>query len=236
MRRYGFISTGNFHEGTAKIYTDYTIFTSHAEILKEVNDVFNFFEINYKLKRYKHLVVSPHYMRGTFKKLISQEIKNAEEGKEAYIKIKVNSLSDQKMITQLYEASRAGVKIQLIIRGICCLIPGIPAMSENIEAISVVDKFLEHPRLFIFGNGGNPKVYIGSADLMPRNIDNRVEVTCPVYDEDIKQEIMETFEIAWSDNVKARIISDQQDNSYRRNQRAKVRSQFATYDYYLQQS
>ncbi len=235
-RRYGFISTGNFHESTAKIYTDYTLFTSHQEILKDVENVFDFFEINYKLKRYKHLVVSPHYTRSKFKQMIKEEIKNAEQGREAYMKIKVNSFSDYKMIDQLYEASRAGVKVQLIIRGICCLIPGVPGMSDNIEGISIVDKFLEHPRLFIFGNGGDPKVFIGSADLMTRNIDNRVEVTCPVYDEDIKQELIDTFEIAWRDNVKARIISQDQDNTYRRNQKAKVRSQFAIYDYYLQQS
>lgn len=137
------------------------------------------------------------------------------------------------MINKLYEASRAGVKIQMIVRGICCLVPGVPGMSENIEVISIVDKFLEHPRLFIFGNNGKPKIYISSADWMTRNISFRVEVGCPIYDEDIKKELMETFEIAWSDNVKARIISEKQDNAYRRNNKPKVRSQVATYDYYL---
>ncbi len=236
IKRYGFISTGNFNESTAKIYTDYTLFTSHQEILKEVNNVFNFFEINYKVRRYNHLIVSPHYTRSFMKKMINQEIKNAQEGREAYIKIKVNSLSDYKTIDRLYAASRAGVKVQLIVRGICCLIPGMEGMSEHIEGISIVDKFLEHPRLFIFGNGGDPKIYIGSADLMPRNIDNRVEVTCPIYDEDIKKELVDTFNIAWSDNTKARIISQQQDNSYRNSGEPKIRSQFATYDYYLEKS
>ena len=165
-------------------------------------------------------------------KLIEKEIANARAGKSAYIKLKMNSLTSYKMIDKLYEASRAGVKIQMIVRGICCLIPGIEGMSENIEVISIVDKFLEHPRLFIFGNNGKPKVYISSADFMTRNISYRVEVGCPIYDEDIKQELLDTFEIGWSDNVKARRISEKQDNAYRRNHKAKVRSQVAMYDYY----
>ncbi|KAB8152973.1 polyphosphate kinase 1 [Kordia sp. TARA_039_SRF] len=232
--RYGFVSTGNVNESTAKIYTDYTLFTADQNILKEVAKVFDFFETNYKVAKYKHLIVSPHYTRNAFYKLINAEIKNAKEGKEAYIKIKVNSLSDYKMIDKLYDASRAGVKIQLIVRGICCLIPGVKGMSENIEAISIVDKFLEHPRMFIFGNEGDPKIYISSADWMTRNIDKRVEVTCPIYDEDIKKELLDTFDIGWSDNVKARVFSEKQDNAYRKNQLIKVRSQFATYDYYLE--
>lgn len=232
--RYGFISTGNVNESTAKIYTDYTLFTADQDILKEVGKVFDFFETNYKVTKYKHLIVSPHYTRNAFYKLINAEIKNAQAGNEAYIKIKVNSLSDYKIIDKLYDASRAGVKVQLIVRGICCLIPGVKGMSENIEAISIVDKFLEHPRMFIFGNNGDPKVYISSADWMTRNIDKRVEVSCPIYDEDIKQELLDTFNIGWSDNVKARVFSSKQDNAYRANQLIKVRSQFATYDYYLQ--
>ncbi|WP_298419608.1 polyphosphate kinase 1 [uncultured Kordia sp.] len=232
--RYGFVSTGNVNESTAKIYTDYTLFTADQDILKEVGKVFDFFETNYKVTKYKHLIVSPHYTRNAFNKLINSEIKNAQEGNEAYIKIKVNSLSDYKIIDKLYNASRAGVKVQLIVRGICCLIPGVNGMSENIEAISIVDKFLEHPRMFIFGNNGDPKVYISSADWMTRNIDKRVEVSCPIYDEDIKQELLDTFNIGWRDNVKARVFSPKQDNAYRSNELAKVRSQFATYDYYLQ--
>jgi len=234
MKRYGFISTGNFNESTAKIYTDYTLFTAHEGILKDMGKVFDFFETNYKINKYKHLVVSPHYTKSTFIKLIDKEIANARLGKEAYIKIKMNSLTSYKMVDKLYEASRAGVKIQMIIRGICCLIPGIEGMSENIEAISVVDKFLEHPRSFIFANGGNPKVYISSADWMTRNLDFRVEVGCPIYDEDIKQELLDTFEISWRDNMKARVLSAKQDNAYR--QRAKgepgFRSQVEMYHYY----
>lgn len=233
MKRYGFISTGNFSEATARIYTDYTLFTAHEAILKELNKVFDFFETTYKINKYKHLVVSPHYTKSTFQKLIDNEIANAIVGKEAYIKIKMNSFTSYKMVDKLYEASRAGVKIQLIIRGVCCLIPGVKGMSENIEAISIVDKFLEHPRMFIFGNEGDPKIYISSADWMTRNLDYRVEVGCPIYDEDIKQELLDTFEISWSDNVKARVFNERQDNSYLRNDMPKVRSQFAMYDYYL---
>ncbi|RNC88596.1 MAG: polyphosphate kinase 1 [Allomuricauda sp.] len=231
-KRYGFISTGNFNESTARIYTDYTLFTSHDGILKEVNKVFNFFEVPYKINKYRHLIVSPHYTKNVFNKLIDNEIANAIVGKEAYIRIKMNSFTSYKMVDKLYEASRAGVKIQLIIRGVCCLIPGVEGMSENIEAISVVDKFLEHPRLFIFANDGNPKLYISSADWMTRNLDYRVEVGCPIYDEDIKQELMDTFEISWNDNIKARVFSDKQDNAYKDDAKPKVRSQFALYDYY----
>jgi polyphosphate kinase len=136
------------------------------------------------------------------------------------------------MVDKLYEASRAGVKIQLIIRGICCLIPGVKGMSENIEAISIVDKFLEHTRLFAFANGGNSKVYISSADWMTRNLDYRVEVGCPIYDADIKKELMDSFEICWKDNMKARVFNEKQDNAYRKKTLPKIRSQFATYEYY----
>ena len=232
IKRYGFISTGNFNESTARIYTDYTLFTTNAPILRELNKVFDFFDTPYKINKYKHLVVSPHYTKAYFINLIDQEIANAKAGKEAYIKIKMNSFTSYKMVDKLYEASNAGVKIQLIIRGICCLIPGVEGMSENIEAISIVDKFLEHPRVFIFGNEGNPKIYISSADWMTRNLVNRVEVGCPIYDQDIKQELIDTFEISWSDNVKARVFSEKQDNAYRKNKKPKVRSQFKIYDYY----
>lgn len=232
IKRYGFISTGNFNESTARIYTDYTLFTADEPILKELNKVFDFFETTYKINKYKHLIVSPHYTKSFFKRMIDKEIENAKAGKEAYIKIKMNSFTSYKMIDKLYEASNAGVKIQLIVRGVCCLIPGVKGMSENIEAISVVDKFLEHPRLFIFCNGGDPKVYISSADFMTRNIENRVEVGCPIYDPEIKQELIDTFHISWNDNVKARIFDEDQNNYYKKDDKPKVRSQFALYDYY----
>ena len=236
IKRYGFISTGNFNESTAKVYTDYTLFTANQDILKEVNKVFNFFETNYNIQKYKHLIVSPHYTKKILKQLIDEEIKNAKAGKEAYIKLKMNNITSYKMIDKLYEASRAGVKIQMIVRGICCLVPSIEGMSENIEVISIVDKFLEHPRLFIFGNNGNPKVYISSADWMTRNISFRVEVGCPIYDEAIKQELIDTFEISWADNVKARVIDQAQDNHYRPHTLPAQRSQVALYEYYQQKN
>ncbi|WZL89504.1 polyphosphate kinase 1 [Salinimicrobium sp. 3283s] len=233
MMRYGFISTGNLNESTARVYSDLTLFTSNQSILKEVNKVFDFFEVNYKVSRYKHLLVSPHYTRSGLVKLIQTEIDNAKEGKPSGIRLKLNSLSDYSLIDKLYEASRAGVKMKLIVRGICCLVPGVEGMSENIKVISIVDKYLEHPRIYIFENEGNPKVYISSADWMTRNMDYRVEISCPIYDKTIQKELIETFEICWSDNVKARVISIKQDNAYRRNNKPALRSQFALYDYYL---
>ena len=233
VKRYGLISTGNFNENSAKVYTDVTLFTSNTEILKDASKIFDFFDVNYRVHRYKHLIVSPHYTRGKFNKLIEREISNALLGKEAFIKLKMNSISDFKMTDKLYEASNAGVKIQLIIRGICCLIPGIKGLSENIEAISIVDNYLEHSRIYIFANAGDPDVFISSADFMTRNLDARVEVTCPIYDEDIKKELIETFEIGWKANVKARIHSNDLANKYRRRGDEKpFRAQLEMYNYY----
>jgi polyphosphate kinase len=231
--RYGIISTGNFNESTAKIYTDFTLLTADSKILKDINKVFDFFEVNYKINTYKHIITSPHYTRTKLFALIDQEIESAKNGKHAYIKLKMKSISSYKMIDKLYEASRAGVKIQMIVRGLCCLVPGIKGMSENIEIISIIDKFLEHTRLYIFANTNDPKIYISSADWMTRNIDTRVEVSCPIYDDDIKKELQDLFDICWSDNVKARIINETQNNSYRKNSNKKVRAQFETYKYYL---
>ncbi|CAL66803.1 polyphosphate kinase 1 [Christiangramia forsetii] len=233
LKKYGFISTGNFNENTSRLYTDYTLFTADASILKEVNLVFDFFETNYKVNKYKHLIVSPHYTRNTIYNLIQNEIDNAKNGKPAGIRLKLNSLSDNGVIDKLYMASKAGVKVKLLVRGICCLIPGVEGLSENIEAISIVDKFLEHPRVFIFDNKQDPRVYISSADFMTRNLDQRVEISCPIYDKDIKQELIETFDISWKDNVKARNHCRGMENPYRKSTGPKVRSQFALYDYYL---
>lgn len=232
-KRYGFISTGNFNESTAKIYTDVTLFTSHQQILKDISKVFEFFNINYRVHRYKHLIVSPHYTRSRFYKFIDREIMNARAGRVAYMKLKMNSLSDFDMIDKLYEASNAGVKIQLEVRGICSLIPGIKGMSENIEAISIVDNYLEHSRIYIFANGGQTEVYISSADFMTRNLDGRVEVSCPIYDEEIKKELIENFDIGWKGNVKARFHSYKLDNKYRKNNGKNIfRAQIETYKYY----
>ena len=233
LKRYAIVSTGNFNESTAKVYTDYSLFTSNSKICKEINKVFDFFEVNYEIKKYNHLIVSPHYTRNAIYEMIDTEILNAQSGVVSGIKLKLNSLSDHGIIDKLYEASNAGVQVQLIVRGLCCLIPGVQGMSENIEVISIIGKFLEHPRLFIFSNNGKNDIYISSADFMGRNLDNRVEVSCPIYDLDIKKQIVEMFEIGWSDNVKAREISNNNDNAYRNNGEALVRSQFVMYDYYL---
>ena|SRR5690554_1318152 len=235
VRYYGFISTGNFNESTAKLYTDVTLMTAHQKIMKEVNKVFDFFEVNYKVQRYKHLITSPHYTRNRFNQLIDREVQNAIAGKPAYIKLKMNSLSDKKMIDKLYHASRAGVKIQLIVRGICCLIPGVPGMSDNIEAISIVDNLLEHSRIYIFGNNDEPEIYISSADWMTRNIDERVEVSCPVYDDEIKQQFLDIFETYWKGNVKVRIHEQSLSNRYRNQDGEKFRAQFEMYKYYENQ-
>jgi polyphosphate kinase len=234
VKRYGFISTGNFNESTAKIYTDVTLLTSHQKILKDITKIFEFFDINYRLHRYKHLIVSPHYSRSRFYKLIDREIHNAQAGRPAYINLKMNSLSDFEMIDKLYDASNAGVKMKLQIRGICSLIPGVKGMSENIEAISIVDNFLEHSRVFIFCNDNNPDVFISSADFMTRNLDGRVEVTCPIYQEDIKKQLIDSFEVGWKGNVKARYHSEKLDNKYRiRKENEPVfRAQLETYNYY----
>ena len=208
LKNYGFISTGNFNESTAKIYTDLTLFTSNEEILSEVSDVFKFFTANYKKYTFKNLFVSPINTESRIKKLIKNEILNANDGKSAWIKIKINNLTSHSLIKSLYDASRAGVKIKMIVRGICCLVPGIENMSSNIEVVSIVDRFLEHTRFMIFNNDNNNKVYISSADWMTRNLDNRVEVTCPIFQNDLKKEINDIFEIYWKDNVKSYNINN----------------------------
>jgi polyphosphate kinase len=177
-------------------------------------------------------LVSPIYMRKRLIKLIDNEIKNAKAGRDSYIILKINNLVDSIMVKKLYEANNAGVKIKLLIRGICCLRAGVPGLSENIEAISIVDKFLEHSRIFVFCNNNDDLYYISSADWMTRNLDLRVEVTCPIFDETIKKEIRKLLEIQLSDNVKGRILNDIQDNQYIENTAPLVRSQMVLYEYY----
>lgn len=235
-QRYGFISSGNFNESTANFYTDVTLLTSHKAIMKEVDKVFHFLDINYKINNYKHLIVSPHFTRSKFKKLIKEQIQRAEEGLPARIRLKMNSLSDYKMIDWLYDASRAGVKVELIVRGICCLIPGIEGMSENIQAISIVDGLLEHSRIYIFGEDDDCQIYISSADFMTRNIDERVEVTCPIYDQDIKKQLIDAFAIYWHGNVKVRIHEQELKNTYRENHNQTIwQAQKEMYNYYKNQ-
>jgi polyphosphate kinase len=232
IKRYGFISSGNFNESTAKVYTDYTLFTSNQKILKDVSKVFGFFEVNYKVKTYKHLIVSPHYTATVLNRLIDKEIENAFSGKPAKIKLKLNSITNYKIIDKLYQASNAGVEVHMIVRGVCCLIPGVPGMSENIEVISIVDKYLEHPRVYIFENGGDPHMYISSADLMTRNIDNRVEVACPIYDKELQKQLLDTFLISWNDNVKARKINGKTQNEFKKSSGKPYRSQWEIHEYF----
>ena len=233
LKKYGFISTGNFNESTAKIYTDMTLFTCDKEILDEVMLVFNFFGANYKKYTFKKLIISPINTEKNLKKLISKEIANVKIGKPAWIKIKLNNITSYSMIKSLYRASREGVKIQMIVRGVCCLIPGELQMSENIEVISIVDKFLEHTRFMIFCNDNSNNVYISSADWMTRNLENRVEVTCPIIDKKIKKEILDIFNIYWKDNVKSRYVNHPKINKYKRNTKPSFRSQDELYSYYL---
>ncbi|MEX1191210.1 MAG: polyphosphate kinase 1 [Brumimicrobium sp.] len=208
------IGTGNFNGDTAKIYADFSLFTSRPEITKEIKKVFNLLENNIQRGIYKNIFVSPLNTRRKFIELINQEILNAKRGLDARIEIKLNNLVDSKLINKLYDASKSGVKIKIILRGICCLIPQKKGLSENIEVISIVGRYLEHGRFFIFHNNGKPKYFISSADWMTRNLDKRIEVTTPIFNEKIQSEIRNVFDIMWKDNVKARIIDEFQKNKY----------------------
>jgi polyphosphate kinase len=213
-RRYAHIGTGNFHEKTARIYSDTSLITARKELANEVRKVFRFFENNYERAVFRHLIVSPFSTRRRFIKLINNEIKAAQQGKEAWIIIKLNNLVDESMIKKLYDASNAGVNIRLIIRGVCSLVPGVKGLSENISVTSIVGRFLEHSRILIFANQGDPKYYISSADWMSRNLDIRIEVSAPVYDPALQQELMDFIQIQLRDNAKARIVNEAQDNQY----------------------
>ncbi|HEX3006723.1 MAG TPA: polyphosphate kinase 1 [Bacteroidales bacterium] len=229
----GVVSTGNFHEGNGNVYTDVALISADKRIANEIEKLFDYFENSFKFYDYNHLLVSPLFMRRKLVKLIDNEIKNAREGKDAYIILKINNLVDPDMISKLYQANCHGVKIKLIVRGICSLIPGIPGLSENIEAISIVDKFLEHARIFVFCNNKLEKYYISSADWMTRNLDTRIEVASPIYDPELQKELKTLIEIALKDNVKARIIDLNHTNAYRKNDTdTPVRSQFEIYKYY----
>ena len=230
--KYGFISTGNFNESTAKIYTDFTIFTSNQSLLDEISNVFEFFSFNYKKFKYEKLIISPYNTKKFFKSLIKNEIKNAKRGKDAFIKIKLNNITNYEMVEELYKAAEEGVKINLIVRGICCLIPNQKNTHNNIELISIVDKFLEHTRMFIFCNNGKNKTYISSADWMTRNLDNRVEVTIPIEDEKISNQLNDIFSIYWNDNQKSRYVNSENNNEYRKNELGIIRSQSQVYNYH----
>lgn len=233
--RYAHIGTGNFHEKTARIYTDFSLLTADPELTNEVSKVFGYIENPYRPIRFNHLIVSPRNSRKQLYRLIDTEISNAKEGKKAAITLKVNNLVDKGLVNRLYEASSAGVEIKMIIRGMCSLVPGVEGVSDNIKIISIVDRFLEHPRVLITHNAGDPQVYISSADWMTRNIDYRIEVTAPVRDQRLKQRIIDIINIHFTDTVKARWIDKEMSNHYvPRGNRKKVRSQIAIYDYLKQ--
>ena len=235
INRYAHIGTGNFHEKTARIYTDFSLLTADPDLTNEVRNVFGYIENPYRPVRFDHLIVSPRNSRKKLYRLIDGEIANAKAGKQAQITLKVNNLVDKGLINKLYGASNAGVKIRMVIRGMCSLVPGVEGVSENIEIISIIDRFLEHPRVLITHNDGDPQVYISSADWMTRNIDHRIEVAAPIRDERLKQRIIDIVNIHFTDTVKARWIDKEMSNTYvPRGNRKKLRSQVAIYDYLKQ--
>jgi polyphosphate kinase len=235
-QRYAAIGTGNFNEDTARIYTDHLLLTSETKITNEVFKAFNFFNVNYRKDNYYHLIVSPYLLRNKMTLLIENEIKNVKAGKKAFIYLKLNNITDYEIINQLYEASQAGVTIRMIIRGMFSVVTGIKNFSDNIKAIGIVDHFLEHTRFMIFCNGGNEEYYISSADLMTRNVEHRIEVTCPVFDKNIRNELKEIFEIQWSDNVKARKLDPALSNKFVKPGKKSIRSQTEVYNFIMKTS
>lgn len=234
IMEYAHVGTGNFNRDTASVYTDHSLLTADKRITEEVARVFTFYADNFKPGVYKHLLVSPFFMRKQIVQLINKEIQNAKKNKPASIILKLNNLVDPAMIKKLYEASAEGVKIKLIIRGMCSLVAGVKSLSENIEAISIVDKFLEHSRVLIFYNGGDEKYFLSSADWMARNFDFRSEVAIPVYDKTIQEQLMKIIDTLWQDNTKARILGSKQMNAYRKTKsRQKIRAQEAIYNLLL---
>ncbi len=230
--RYAHIGTGNFHEKTARIYTDFSLLTADQDITNEVRNVFGYIENPYRPVKFKQLIVSPRNSRREIYRIIDNEITNAKAKKSAKLTIKVNNLVDKGIVNRLYAASQAGVKINMIIRGMCSLIPGVKGLSDNIYIISIVDRFLEHPRVVIAHNNGDPQVYISSADWMTRNIDHRIEVAAPVRSERLKKRIIDIINIHFTDTMKARLIDQSMSNQYvPRGNKKKIRSQIAIYDY-----
>ena len=230
--RYAIVGTGNFNEDTARLYTDHALFTSDPRITSECRKVFRFYDNNYNIPQFKHLLVAPFNMRKQITAMIRNEIRNAKAGKPAYIHIKVNNLVDWDVIRHLYEAGNAGVDVRLIVRSMFSLVTNDNGQAGSIRAISIVDKFLEHTRMFIFCNNGAPRYFISSADLMPRNLQQRVEVTCPIFDPSLQEELRTYFDIQWRDNVKARILNSTLDNELRNGSADNtVRCQWEIFDY-----
>ncbi|WEK34698.1 MAG: polyphosphate kinase 1 [Candidatus Pseudobacter hemicellulosilyticus] len=238
---YGFVSTGNLNEKTAHVYGDHCLLTADRFVMADVNRLFNYLENPRDGARYlkacKTLIPCPVSLRRELNKLINREIRNAREKKPAAITLKMNSLSDEDLIAKLYEAARAGVKLRLIIRGIFCMYSENTKFIHPVQAISIVDEYLEHARIFIFHNNGDEKVYISSADWMVRNLDHRVEATCPILEDNIKRVLKNILEIQLRDNVKARILDNDLSNRYVRDKKQKkIRSQVEIYNYLHQKT
>ncbi|MGQ8338051.1 polyphosphate kinase 1 [Sunxiuqinia sp. A32] len=232
IRNYAYVGTGNFHEGTARVYADDGLLTADPNIADEVARLFGFFKQTYRTHEYKHLIVSPFFMRDFFVDMINNEIDIARSGRRAYMILKMNSLIDPFMMDKLYEAAQAGVKIKLIVRGIFGMLTQLNSVSENIEAVSIVDKYLEHSRIFLFGNGGDERIFIASADWMPRNLNRRIEVACPIYDYDLKNELKQMLKIQLKDNSKSRILDNELSNQYNRQElNERFRAQEDYYQY-----
>ncbi len=230
LQRYAFLGTGNLNEDTAKVYTDHCLFTTDRRLTKEVESVFAFLQDNYRVADFRHMMVSPFGFREGMTNLVKNEIRNAKKGKEAYIHLKLNNIADPEMIGLLYEAADAGVKVRLNVRGMYSVLPTGVKRPENIEAIGIVDRFLEHSRILVFANGGSEKMFLSSADWMTRNLDRRVEVTFPVYDPKLQKDLKEFLELQWADNVKSRTLDEQLSNQYRPRKGEAVRSQSDFYE------
>ncbi len=208
------VGTGNFHEGNAKIYTDYLMMTARPKVVNEVAKVFEFIDRPFTQLRFNELLVSPNSMKSRILRLLDTEIKNAHEGKEAWVKMKINHITDTDMVAKLYQASKAGVKVDIVIRGNCSLVPGIPKLSDNIHCVGIIDRYLEHSRILIFANGGKPKYFIGSADWMPRNLLSRIEVLAPVYDADMQADLMRTVSYGMRDTMNGRVVDGKGTNGF----------------------
>ncbi len=226
---YANISTGNYNENTSRVYTDLSLFTADKNITKETDNLFSFLESNYKMSHYKNSLVAPMQMRRKFVKLIETETANAKAGKPAFINLKLNNLADREMVQRLREAAISGVKINMLVRSTCTLLPEDDELKNNITIRSIVDRYLEHSRIMIFHNNGKPLYYISSADWMVRNLDQRVELAIPILDKNIQQQVATYFDIQWNDNVKARVINNAQDNKYFQSENKPFRSQEALY-------
>lgn len=230
--RYAHIGTGNFNEKTARLYTDYSLLTANPEITNEVRRVFSFIENPYRPVSFEHLMVSPQNSRTLLNQLITNEIHSAQAGHPAGITLKVNNLVDEELVNRLYDASEAGVKVRLLVRGMCSLVPNQQGFSENIQVTSIVDRFLEHDRVYVFTNKGDEKIFLSSADWMTRNLDYRIEVAVALLDPRLKQRVLDILDIQFNDTVKARYIDKDLTNNYvPRGNKRKIRSQLAVYEY-----